>query len=89
MCRLSVRLCFTAEESLSANVGLQEACSWDGPLSGTAGADLSHDWAEPGLRVRPCKMVVGRGWMEVQGMSGGEVHSCQFLLKSTSGCFRS
>lgn len=36
MCRLSVRLCLRAEESLSANVGLQEAASWDGLLSGTA-----------------------------------------------------
>lgn len=36
MCRLSVRPCLRAEESLSANVGLQEAASWDGLLSGTA-----------------------------------------------------
>lgn len=56
---------------------------WDG------GRRFVTRWAEPGLRVRPCKMVVGRGWMEVQGMSDGEVYSCQFLLKSTSGCFRS
>lgn len=41
MCHLSVRLCLRAEESLSANVGLQEAGSWDGPLSGTA-ARICH-----------------------------------------------
>lgn len=47
MCRLSERLCVraveSALESLSANVGLREAGSWDGPLllSGTS-AQICH-----------------------------------------------